>query len=162
MVNCLNISDIKIEVSGDPMSLTRLEHVPGYIDTGDYSHDFECNWAAIKIMEKLKKCGLGTLLFPDKMKKFITNQMGIKSIMVKPWEDDWTLQYDEVLEMSSGINSVFIKIVSPCVPGSVEFYGRYMRVIFKVSIGNDKDVIDYINGLERKYIINYGSSKKRK
>lgn len=140
----LEISSIKVVMSGSTSVLTALDPLPDYINEGYGDVGFDHCWAIAQIVAKLKTHGLGILLFPDRLKQFVAEDLGAILVNPKFPTRHWLLRYKTVRRTLDYGGRTYVKIVGPC---------NCTEILFTIYLEEDEDVVDYINSLESHYIL---------
>ena len=100
--------------------------------------------AANKIKERLDVYGPEILFFPDKVKEFITKEIGTERIYTKHGNQHWTMRYIRYATGPGENKSVGIKIMSP---------GDRVGMIFDVGVDCDLDTFSYLIHLKTTYTL---------
>lgn len=140
----LEISSIKVEMSGLTSVLTALDPLPDYINEGYGDVGFDHCWAIAQIVAKLKTHGLDILLFPDRLKQFVAEDLGAILVNPKFPTRHWLLRYKTVRRNLDYGGRTYVKIVGPC---------NCTEIRFTIYLKEDEDVIGYINSLDSHYIL---------
>lgn len=140
----LEISSIKIVMSGSTSVLTALDPLPDYINEGYGDVGSDHCWTIAQIVAKLKTHGLDILLFPDRLKQFIAEDLGAILVNPKFPTGHWLLRYKKVRRNLDYGGRTYVKIVGPC---------NCIEILFTIYLEEDEDVLGYINSLESHYIL---------
>lgn len=140
----LEISSIKVVMSGLTSVLTALDPLPDYINEGYGDVGSDHCWAIAQIVAKLKTHGLDILLFPDRLKQFVAEDLGAILVNPKFPTRHWLLRYKTVRCNPDYGGRTYMKIVGPC---------NCTEILFTIYLEEDEDIVDYINSLESHYIL---------
>ena len=140
----LEISSIKVEMRGSTSALTALDPLPDYINEGYGDAGFDHCWAIAQIVAKLKTHSLDILLFPDRLKQFVAEDLGAILINHKFPTGHWLLRYKTVRRTLDYGGRTYVKIVGPC---------NCTEILFTIYLEEDEDIVDYINSLKSHYIL---------